>query len=198
MPIGATLDRITPREQDELATLIPLMRGVARCLCADPVQADDLVADTLATARLRPDTRNADAGVRIRLFSILRDAFRVQRREPPPTTALPIWVVGETEVAADHPPTGRDGAPIGQALRRLSDELCEAITLIEAARLTELEAAAVCGCTPAMIRSRVRRAHKSLAAMLSPDHVVMARRIPNDAMARILAAPARARLDANI
>jgi RNA polymerase sigma-70 factor (ECF subfamily) len=194
--IGATLDRITPREQDELVTLIPLMRGVARCLCADPVQADDLVADTLATARLHPETRNADAGVRIRLFSILRDGFRLQRREAPRTTALPIWVVGETEVAAERFSTGPGAGPIGQALRRLPDDLCEAITLVEAARLTDSEASMVCGCTPAMIRSRVRRAHKSLAAMLSPDQVPMKRRIPNDAMARILAEPGRARTEA--
>jgi RNA polymerase sigma factor (sigma-70 family) len=160
---GAAADGTVLRQ--ELAALLPELRGFARFLVREPTGADDLVQDTLLRALAALNQFQPGTSLRAWLFTILRNAFyeqvRRQRRE-------------QNALRKDFP-TDNAGAPqqlshadlheLDALLWRLPPSLREALVLVGARELSHEEAAAICGVPVGTMKARVSRARAKLLEM---------------------------------
>jgi RNA polymerase sigma-70 factor, ECF subfamily len=165
--------------------MVPQMRAFARCQCGDRSEADDLARAALASACGRRESRNREASLEIWLLTVVRDQFRSRvRRAPRARTHRPAAAGWSFAAAAGPAPPGVE--EVGRAMMALSCDQREALALVEAARLSCPEAAAVCGCGVAALRTRVGRARKAMTAALASEQSTSGRRMPDGGMAAIL------------
>ncbi|WP_199241125.1 sigma-70 family RNA polymerase sigma factor [Marinicauda salina] len=156
-----------PSFQDELTGAIPHLRAFARSLCGDPVEADDLVQETLVKAWKAQDRFKPGTSIRAWTFMILRNHFYSERRR--------AWRKsergGEIPEAALTSNGAQDGAmdldDLRRALDRLPSEQREALVLVGAGGFSYEEAAEICGCAVGTVKSRVSRARNAVEALLS-------------------------------
>ena len=157
---------VEPAVRESLITAIPRLRASAISLCRNTEQAEDLVQGALMLAcanitSFAPGT-NMDAW----LFTILRNHFysecRRQRR-----FLRAIGGLADTE--ARNPPqiASVEYCEVHAALAKLDPKARQALMLVGASGLSYPEAASVCGCPVGTIKSRVSRARRELARMLS-------------------------------
>jgi RNA polymerase sigma-70 factor (ECF subfamily) len=139
-------------------------------LAYDAQMADDLVQETftrcLATGRGLPPGSNLKAW----LFRVLRNAFIDQRRREARSPIRHAFDATELDAAADstdEPEQLRhlQAKDLEAALRDIPEEQ-GSVVLLELEGLSELEIAAVMGCAPGTVKSRLSRARAALRQRL--------------------------------
>lgn len=152
--------------RDPIVESIPALRAFARSLARDPVEADDLVQETLTKAIAKIDQFEPGTRLRSWLFTILRNTFYTRcakmRRERP----------GEADCVSTQPwsPAGQDWSAelriVLAAVKRLPPAQRETLVLVAMLGVEYEEAAQICGCPVGTIKSRLNRARVQLKALL--------------------------------
>lgn len=149
-----------------LVSIIPQLRRFALSLRKSQHHADDLVQETLLVAWNKRDELRDFATLRPWCFSILRNAYLMERRQAHReiedvdgvhAAAVAVQPRQENDVAAHQTLS---------ALRRLPVDQREAMMLIYVERVSYEEAAAILGCAIGTIKSRISRARAKLVAEL--------------------------------
>ena len=149
--------------------------NLARYLTRRDADAEDLVQETYARAFRASAQFTPGTNLKAWLFCILRNAFldsaRRRRREPPRELAP-----DEAELAAPTDGALRGDAELDRLRTVVAEEIEEAlmslsedarmVVLLDLEGLTEAETAAVLGCAPGTVKSRLSRARAALRAQL--------------------------------
>lgn len=168
--------------REEMLAAIPRLRAFGISLCGDVDQADDLVQETLHRALANINSFQPGTNMLAWLTTILRNLFytnyRKRRREVEDddghyAATLKSQPEQESKLEFDE---------LRAALAKLAPDQREALILVSASGFSYEEAAAICGCAPGTIKSRVNRARSRLAKLMSvesaddfgPDHVTRA------------------------
>ena len=149
--------------KDDLIGMVPRLRRYALSLTHDPVEADDLVQMTLLKAWEFRARFEPGSNLVAWLFTILRNGHINGRRKYWREIADPDGTHAGTlsePAAQEHTIDLRD---LQQALDRLDAAHREALTLVAVEGLTYEAAAAIIGCPPGTVKSRVSRARDRLA-----------------------------------
>lgn len=152
--------------KDDLIDMVPRLRRYALSLAFDSSEADDLVQFTLLKAWEHRTRFQAGTSLVAWLFTILRNGFingrRKLRYEVPDPNGL--------HAAALTEPAGQDHRmhlqAVQAALDRLEPPHREALMLVAVEGLAYEDAAAVLGCPPGTVKSRVSRARDRLTRAL--------------------------------
>ena len=164
---AAESDRQVPGAfKDDLIGMVPRLRRYAMSLAYDSSEADDLVQLTLLKAWEHRERFQAGTSLVAWLFTILRNGFingrRKRRYEVPDPNGL--------HAAALTEPAGQDHAlrlqEVQAALDGLEPPHREALMLVAIEGLPYEAAAAVLGCPPGTVKSRVSRARDRLTRAL--------------------------------
>lgn len=155
---------------DEIISFIPGLRVFARGLCRNPVEADDLVQETLLRAIEKAGQYQVDTNLRAWLFTIMRNRFYSNflksRRESPAaadcasTTAIPVegaqlWHLEMNEVKT--------------ALATLPIHYRETLILVSVLGESYIRAAEILGCDIGTVKSRLSRARSLLRDRLERE-----------------------------
>ena len=160
-PVSATQNR------DEIVGYIPALRIFARSLCRNPVEADDLVQETLVRGIEKIDQFRVGTNLRAWLFTIMRNRFYTnwakRARERP----------GDADCVSSLPASSGDGQfwhlrlrEMESALGQLPLHYRETIILVTVLGESYLQAAEILGCDIGTVKSRVSRARRALRAIL--------------------------------
>lgn len=152
--------------KDDLIGMVARLRRYAMSLTHDPIEADDLVQMTLLKAWESRDRFEPGSNLVAWLFTILRNGHINGRRKYWREVADPDGAHAGTlsePAAQEHTIDLRD---LQQALDRLDAAHREALTLIAVEGLTYEAAAAIIGCPPGTVKSRVSRARDRLSQEL--------------------------------
>jgi RNA polymerase sigma-70 factor (ECF subfamily) len=141
--------------------------GLARHLCGNDPDAEDLVQDTYARALGGAARLDPDANLRAWLFRILRNCFidRARRRQ------IVLEIPDDTLDATVITPGMLDqiryvtGIEIARAIAELPIEFRFAV-LLDAEGFSEAEIADIVRCAPGTVKSRLHRAKARLRAAL--------------------------------
>jgi RNA polymerase sigma-70 factor (ECF subfamily) len=155
-----------------LTDLLPEMRGFARFLVRDRVEADDLVQDAIVRALTAADQFVPGTNIRAWVFTILRNLMLEKSRR----RRTEQRILEETTRMPDDNPlhSGRNSADIEKraeiedlqkSLWKLSAHLREAIILVGAHELEYEEAAMICNVPVGTMKARVSRARAQLALL---------------------------------
>jgi RNA polymerase sigma-70 factor (ECF subfamily) len=159
--------------RDAMLAAIPGLRAFAVSLCGNVDRADDLVQETLIRALASIDSFEPGTNMSAWLITILRNLYRSEyrkrRREVEDATGK------YTERLRSLPEQeGRvEMEEFLAALHKLPSDQREALMLIGALGFSHEEVANICGCAVGTIKSRVNRARRHLAELLSiegPDY----------------------------
>jgi RNA polymerase sigma-70 factor (ECF subfamily) len=150
----------------DLVSAIPALRAFAVSLCGNPDRADDLVQETLMKAWVGMASFTEGSNLTAWLFTILRNIYYSDYRKRRRETADPDGVMAARLVAPAAQPGHMDFLDFRVALQKLPLDQREALILIGASGLSYDEAAAICGCAPGTMKSRVNRARNRLAELL--------------------------------
>lgn len=152
---------------DEVVGHLPAMRGFARSMTRNAIEADDLVQEALVRAIEHIHQFKRGTNLRAWLFTILRNCFYSQaikrRREAPGAkdcvSAVPhavpdsqIWNIQRSEFE--------------EALLQIPVHQREALMLVVVVGASYLEAAEILGCDIGTIKSRINRARANLRERL--------------------------------
>lgn len=147
----------------QLLAVIPELRAFARFLARDETAADDLVQETMLKALGAQSQFNPDTNLRAWTFTILRNAhYSAWNRSRRTDTVADM---GELDSDGGGAPAQEMSAMLGEtyaALDTLPLAQREALVLVAAAGWSYEEAAAICGCPPGTVKSRVARARAAL------------------------------------
>lgn len=149
--------------KDDLVGMVPRLRRYAMSLTHDAVEADDLVQHTLLKAWESRHRFEMGSNLVAWLFTILRNGHINGRRKYWREVADPDGAHAGTlaePAAQEHTIDLHD---LQQALERLDAAHREALTLIAVEGLTYEAAAAIIGCPPGTVKSRVSRARDRLS-----------------------------------
>jgi len=155
----------------EALTYVDALHGFARYLTGTDSDADDLVQEAYARAFAASDQYQTDSNLKAWLFRILRNVFidRHRRDAQGPIAPLSIDDVDDSALAsAAHTAFDGDGvtsADLEAAMLALP-ETSRTVILLDLQGFEENEAAAVLGCAPGTIKSRLFRARAALRELL--------------------------------
>ncbi len=159
--------RIDTSVRDVMLAAIPRLRVFALSLCRNPDHADDLVQETLIRALANINSFEPGTNMSAWLITILRNYFRSQYRKY--RHEVEDMTGSYAERLPVHPE--QEGRAMmtkfHAALPKLPTDQREAIVLIGALGFTHEEVANICGCAIGTIKSRVFRARRHLAELLS-------------------------------
>jgi RNA polymerase sigma-70 factor (ECF subfamily) len=146
---------------------VPSLRAFAISLCGNVDRADDLVQEALLRAWGNLDSFEPGTNMSAWLFTILRNVFcseyRKRRREV--EDADGSYAKSLTSLPGQTSHLEMD--EFRKALDVLPSEQRESLILVGAAGFSYEEAAQICGCAVGTIKSRVNRARRRLAELLS-------------------------------
>jgi RNA polymerase sigma-70 factor (ECF subfamily) len=158
---------VEPSLRDGMLTALSSLRAFAISLTNDPIQADDLVQDTILRAWANSHRFEPGANLHAWLFTILRNLFhsewRKRRREVEDVDgsyAAKLKTLPNQQVHLDF-------EDFRVALSKLSVDQREALLLVATQGLSYEEVAEICGVAVGTIKSRVNRARIRLAELLS-------------------------------
>lgn len=149
--------------KDDLIGMVPRLRRYAMSLTHDAIEADDLVQLTLLKAWESRHRFEMGSNLVAWLFTILRNGHINGRRKYWREVADPDGAHAGTlsePASQEHKVDLRD---LQQALDRLDAAHREALTLVAVEGLTYEAAAAIIGCPPGTVKSRVSRARDRLS-----------------------------------
>ncbi|MEO8906618.1 MAG: RNA polymerase sigma factor [Microbacteriaceae bacterium] len=157
---------------------LPVLLRVARSLCSNAQDAEDLVQDTLIRAFKGLSTFDG-AYPRAWLMTIMRNAnINRNRRQRPGLLRDASGLAGEADrrnppaPSAEDVATAHQPAPwIADALGRLSERHLQVVNLVDIDGLTYNEAAVALGIPAGTVMSRLHRARHRMRAYLTqhPD-----------------------------
>lgn len=156
---------------------LPVLWRVARSLCRNAHDAEDLVQDTLVRAYKGLD-RFDGAHPRAWLLTIMRNTHINQHRRQRPGLLHDPTVVDEADRRNPTAPSAEDVAAaqapapwVADALARLSPRHIDVVRLVDIDGLTYDEAAAALGIPTGTVMSRLHRARRRMRAHLTrhPD-----------------------------
>lgn len=152
--------------REELIGMVPRLRRYALSLTRDSVEADDLVQMTLLKAWEFRDRFRTGTNFVAWLFTILRNGHINGRRRHWREVADPdgFHAGSLSEPASQQHKI--DLQDLETALGRLDAAHREALTLVAVEGLTYEAAAAIIGCPPGTVKSRVSRARDRLSQAL--------------------------------
>jgi RNA polymerase sigma-70 factor, ECF subfamily len=146
---------------------VPSLRAFAISLCGNVDRADDLVQEALLRAWGNLDSFEPGTNMSAWLFTILRNVFcseyRKRRREV--EDADGSYAKSLTSLPGQTSHLEMD--EFRKALDVLPSEQRESLILVGASGFSYEEAAQICGCAVGTIKSRVNRARRRLAELLS-------------------------------
>jgi RNA polymerase sigma-70 factor (ECF subfamily) len=154
--------------ENQLLRVIPDLRAFARFLTGNPIEADDLVQDTIVRALRSYKQFDLSTNIKSWTFTILRNlrinSFRTSRsmEEFDDEAAFTVPVSGGQE----------DSLGLKQvlaAMQKLPAAQRAVIALVRAQGMTYEETAAILGCKLGTIKSRLNRADAALRALLGAD-----------------------------
>jgi RNA polymerase sigma-70 factor, ECF subfamily len=151
----------------DLISAIPSLRAFAVSLCGNPDRADDLVQETLVKAWAGLSSFTEGTNLTAWLFTILRNIYYSDYRKRRRETADPDGIMAARMAAPAAQPGYMDFLDFREALQKLPADQREALILIGASGLSYDEAAAICGCAPGTMKSRVNRARNRLTEVLA-------------------------------
>lgn len=133
----------------------------------DPVDAKDLVSETVLVAYEQMDKLQKEASFNYFLFGIARNLIRRQQRRKK------FWGIFNTEQAEKLPAQksvelNDDVQLLYQALDKLSPEQKEALILFELSGYNIKEIAEIQNATISNVKARLARGRKKLSKILSP------------------------------
>ena len=148
---------------------IPQLRLRANRLCQSDNRAEDLVQDTLLKAWANRGKFRQECKLRPWLFTILRntffDSYRLHRRE--------VLDIGDVFAAHVAVPAAQEHAialqEVVSLIATLSLQQSKALLMVGAAGYSYEEAAAASACSAGTIKTRVRRARATLAAIVNSE-----------------------------
>lgn len=138
----------------------------------DPIEAQDVVSDTILLAYEQLDKLQKEASFIYFLFGIARNLIRrLQRRKK-------FWGFFNAEQAHQMPaPTAKDLNEDVQLLYQALDQLPpaqkEALILFELSGYSLKETAQIQGCSLSAIKARVARGRQHLSKILSPNSLLV-------------------------
>lgn len=162
----AVTEDARPSLRKSVTEMIPALRGFARSITRDPVDADDLVQETLVRALAHIHQFTPGTNLKAWLFTILRNTHislskRRSRERRLMSSAEPEdigrgpaqeWIMAKDEVR--------------EALEKLPPYQREVLVLVGGLGLSYEECAEICGCEMGTIKSRLNRARARLAALI--------------------------------
>jgi RNA polymerase sigma-70 factor (ECF subfamily) len=152
---------------DEVVGHLPAMRGFARSLARNTIEADDLVQETLVRAIEHIHQFKRGTNLRAWLFTILRNCFYSQaikrKREAPGAKEC---VSAIPQAVPDSQIWNIQRNKFEQALQQLPAHQREALILVAVVGASYLEAAEILGCDIGTIKSRINRARAGLRERL--------------------------------
>jgi len=151
-----------------LAT-IPSLRAFAISLTGSVDQADDLVQEALVRGLSRIDRFQPGTNLQAWLFTILRNQFYTAFRKRKREVEDPDGVLAGKRPTLPEQMGHLDLEDLRAALTKLPFEQREALLLVAAQGLSYEETAKICGTQTGTIKSRINRARKRLADMLSVE-----------------------------
>jgi RNA polymerase sigma-70 factor (ECF subfamily) len=152
--------------QAELLRVVPHLRSLGRSL-AGAQGADDLAQQAMMRAWRARSSFARGTNMRAWTARILRNEHLTQARRGRWSAPWNDAVADKLLVAPAGQGAGIDLADMQEALARLPEAQREALILVGANGLSYDEAAALTGCAPGTVKSRVSRARASLEAMLT-------------------------------
>ncbi|MGP3920165.1 RNA polymerase sigma factor [Nonomuraea sp. 10N515B] len=153
--------------------------GYAMRRCDSPEDAADVVAETFAIAWRRVDALPSGGEARLWLYGIARNVLANHRRGQHRRQARHVALDADiADLYARSPESDIELSTITRALRELSEDDRELISLVAWEGLDRAQIASVLGCSRNAVRIRLHRARKRLSKALalagvSVNHVVM-------------------------
>jgi RNA polymerase sigma-70 factor, ECF subfamily len=153
--------------RDEIEHHLAAMRAFALILARKRAIADDIVTRTVVAAWANIAAFDPGSNMRAWLFRMVRNAYYTERGPRERGTSDDFGAhFGLLKLRS-----GANGTLSYTRFRRafnsLADEQREALVLLEAEGFSLEEAATVCGCAPATIKSRAKLARRKLAVHVS-------------------------------
>lgn len=172
----------TTSVRDAMLAAIPGLRAFAVSLCGNTDRADDLVQETLIRALANIDSFEPGTNMSAWLITILRNLYRSEHRKRRREVEDATGSYAERLRSLPHQESRMEMQQFLAALRKLPNDQREALILIGALGFSHEEVAKICGCAVGTIKSRVNRARRHLAQLLSiegpeyfgPDHTMRA------------------------
>jgi RNA polymerase sigma-70 factor, ECF subfamily len=168
--------------REAMLAAVPSLRAFAISLCGNVDRADDLVQEALLRALANLSSFEPGTNMSAWLFTILRNLFRSEYRKRRREVEDVDGSYAD-QLTSLPEQTGRlELAEFREALNLLPPEQRESLILVGATGFSYEEAAQICGCAVGTIKSRVNRARRRLAEILSiddtsdfgPDHATRA------------------------
>jgi RNA polymerase sigma-70 factor, ECF subfamily len=157
--------------RDTMLGAVPRLRAFAISLCGNVDRADDLVQETLLRALSHIDQFQPGTNMSAWLFTILRNLFRSDYRKRRREVEDDDGSYAETLKSQPEQSGRLEFEELPVALAKLPADQREALILIGASGLSYEQAAEICGCPIGTIKSRVNRARKRLAELMSIETV---------------------------
>ncbi len=148
---------------EEIVSYIPALRIFARSLCRNPVEAGDLVQETLLRAIERAKQFEPGTNLRAWLFTIMRNRFYSNwAKRSRERTGDQDCVSGEPVAVADTQIWHLRMQEMEEALHQLPIHYRETIILVAVLGESYIHASQILGCDIGTIKSRVNRARAAL------------------------------------
>jgi RNA polymerase sigma-70 factor (ECF subfamily) len=146
---------------------VPSLRAFAISLCGNVDRADDLVQEALLRAWGNLDSFEPGTNMSAWLFTILRNVFRSEYRKRRREVEDADGSYAESLTSLPGQTSHLEMDEFRKALDVLPSEQRESLILVGASGFSYEEAAQICGCAIGTIKSRVNRARRRLAKLLS-------------------------------
>jgi RNA polymerase sigma-70 factor, ECF subfamily len=146
---------------------VPSLRAFAISLCGNVDRADDLVQEALLRAWGNLDSFEPGTNMSAWLFTILRNVFRSEYRKRRREVEDADGSYAESLTSLPDQTSHLEMDEFRKALNVLPSEQRESLILVGASGFSYEEAAQICGCAVGTIKSRVNRARRRLAEILS-------------------------------
>jgi RNA polymerase sigma-70 factor (ECF subfamily) len=164
-----------PDPLTDLVAALPHLRRYARVLTCDPLRADDLVLETLASARGSQHALPPAPSLRTRLFAVMHYLHR-NTESPPQDAQLPrsLRPFADAPNAADDPRGAvHSGCPdtddlLTRIMRMPLDER-EVLVLVAVEDLAYAEIAALLGVSIGTVMATLIRAREGMRAAPAPS-----------------------------
>jgi RNA polymerase sigma-70 factor, ECF subfamily len=146
---------------------VPSLRAFAISLCGNVDRADDLVQEALLRAWGNLDSFEPGTNMSAWLFTILRNVFRSEYRKRRREVEDADGSYAKSLTSLPGQTSHLEMDEFRKALDVLPSEQRESLILVGASGFSYEEAAQICGCAVGTIKSRVNRARRRLAELLS-------------------------------
>jgi RNA polymerase sigma-70 factor, ECF subfamily len=153
--------------RNEIEHHLAAMRAFALILAGKRALADDIVARTVVAAWSNIDAFEPGSDLRAWLFRLLRTVHYADRSPPGRAAANDFGAFDDLLTPHADPDRARADARFRRAFDALADEQREALILLGPEGFSLKEAASVCGCTQATIRSRMKLGRRKLAVIVA-------------------------------